>query len=249
MRLPCAFAMAILEDLIKQIADAMINSGVKDAGYQYVVIDDCWQMDRDANDNIVPDPQHFPSGIYSDAGTGTCQNRPGGRGYESQDSRQYAAWGVDYLKYDWCIHTTQNSEASYPIMRDALKKSGRPIVFSLSEWGPTKPWLCAVHRANIVARPQGRGQKAPQAEMRPICQAHAAVADFQHVRIVPIARTGVALEAVDQIQDLHHVQTTPLLGAGPLGRERPGRAGTPPACASKEISGNRGGNRVKQNRL
>ena len=93
-------------------------AGMKDAGYQYVVIDDCWQVSRDADGNIVADPQRFPSGIkaladyvhsqglkfgiYSDAGTGTCAGRPGSRGYEFQDARQYAAWGVDYLKYDWC---------------------------------------------------------------------------------------------------------------------------------------------------
>jgi alpha-galactosidase len=138
---------------------------MKDAGYQYVVIDDCWQVSRDKEGNIVPDPQHFPSGIkkladyvhskglrfgiYSDAGTGTCQNRPGSRGYEFQDARQYAEWGVDYLKYDWCNHSTQNSEASYSIMRDALAKLGRPIVFSLCEWGSTKPWLWAKDVGNL----------------------------------------------------------------------------------------------------
>ena len=153
------FGCNVSEDLIKQAADAVVASGMKDAGYQYVVIDDCWQVRRDPEGNIVPDPQRFRSGmkaladyvhakglkfgVYSDAGTGTCQNRPGGRGYEFQDARQYAAWGVDYLKYDWCNHSTQNSEASYSIMRDALQKSGRPILFSLCEWGSTKPWLWA----------------------------------------------------------------------------------------------------------
>ena len=88
-------------------------------------------------------------GIYSDAGTGTCQNRPGGRGYEFQDARQYAAWGVDYLKYDWCNHSTQDSASSYSIMRDALAKAGRPIVFSLCEWGSTKPWLWAKDVGNL----------------------------------------------------------------------------------------------------
>jgi alpha-galactosidase len=88
-------------------------------------------------------------GIYSDAGTGTCQNRPGSRGYEFQDARQYAAWGVDYLKYDWCNHSTQDSQASYSLMRDALAKSGRPIVFSLCEWGSTKPWLWAQPVGNL----------------------------------------------------------------------------------------------------
>jgi alpha-galactosidase len=73
----------------------------------------------------------------------TCQERPGSRGYEFQDARQYAAWGVDYLKYDYCNHGTQNVEASYTLMRDALKKAGRPIVYSICEWGYTKPWLWA----------------------------------------------------------------------------------------------------------
>ena len=159
------FACNVSEDLIKQAADAMVSSGMQDAGYQYVVIDDCWQVDRDAQGNIVPDAKRFPAGIkavadyvhakglkfgiYSDAGTGTCQNRPGGRGYEFQDACQYAAWGVDYLKYDWCNHSTQDSQASYSIMRDALKKSGRPIVFSLCEWGSTKPWLWAGEVGNL----------------------------------------------------------------------------------------------------
>ncbi len=159
------FGCNVSEDLIKSAADAMVASGMKDAGYQYIVIDDCWQVDRDATGNIVPDHTRFPSGlkalgdyihskglkfgIYSDAGTGTCQNRPGSRGYEFQDARQYAAWGVDYLKYDWCNSTTQNSQASYALMSAALKKSGRPIVFSLCEWGSTKPWLWAKDIGNL----------------------------------------------------------------------------------------------------
>ncbi len=159
------FQCNVSESLIKEAADAIVRTGMRDAGYQYVVIDDCWQVSRDANGNIVPDPQRFPAGmkavgdyvhsqglkfgIYSDAGTGTCENRPGSRGYEFQDARQYAAWGVDYLKYDWCNHSTQDSAASYSIMRDALAKSGRPIVFSLCEWGATKPWLWARNVGNL----------------------------------------------------------------------------------------------------
>ena len=159
------FGCNVSESLIREMTDAMVTSGLKDAGFQYVVIDDCWQVSRDAVGNIIPDAQRFPSGmkaladyvhskglkfgIYSDAGTGTCQNRPGGRGYEFQDARQYAAWGVDYLKYDWCNHSTQNSEASYSLMRDALGKSGRPIVFSICEWGSTKPWLWAGSVGNL----------------------------------------------------------------------------------------------------
>lgn len=159
------FACDVSETLVHEAADAIVSSGMKDAGYHYVVIDDCWQVSRDADGNIVPDAKRFPNGIkavadyvhskgllfgiYSDGGTGTCQNRPGSRGYEFQDARQYAAWGVDYLKYDWCNQSTQDSRASYSLMRDALAKSGRPIVFSLCEWGSTKPWLWAETVGNL----------------------------------------------------------------------------------------------------
>jgi len=159
------FACNVSEKLIKEMADAMVTSGMRDAGYVYLVIDDCWQIDRDTQGNILPDPQRFPSGmkaladyvhskglkfgLYSDAGTLTCQKRPGSRGYEFQDARQYAAWGVDYLKYDWCSTSTQNAPASYSIMRDALAKAGRPIVFSICEWGTSKPWLWAGSVGNL----------------------------------------------------------------------------------------------------
>ncbi|WP_263369015.1 glycoside hydrolase family 27 protein [Edaphobacter dinghuensis] len=150
----------INEGVVRETADAMASNGMKDAGYQYVIIDDCWQTGRDAEGNIVVDKEKFPNGIkavadyvhskglkfgiYTDAGTETCGGRPGSLGHEYQDARQYAEWGVDYLKEDWC-HTVpgQNSEASYTVMRDALKASGRPILFSICEWGSTKPWLWA----------------------------------------------------------------------------------------------------------
>jgi alpha-galactosidase len=159
------FGCKVSEELVRGAADSIVRTGMKDAGYEYVVIDDCWQVSRDAQGNIVPDATRFPSGmkavgdyihskglkfgIYSDAGRGTCQNRPGSRGYEYQDARQYAAWGVDYLKYDWCNHGTQDSQSSYETMRDALAKSGRPIVFSICEWGSTKPWLWAGPVGNL----------------------------------------------------------------------------------------------------
>jgi alpha-galactosidase len=153
------FQCDINEKLIREIADAMVESGMKDVGYEYIVIDDCWQIDRDEEGNIIADPEKFPSGIkaladyvhskglkfglYSDAGIKTCQGRPGSRGYEFQDARQYAKWGVDYLKYDWCHHGSQNAKASYEIMGMALRKTGRPIVYSICEWGTNKPWLWA----------------------------------------------------------------------------------------------------------
>jgi alpha-galactosidase len=151
------FACNVSEDMIKSMADAVVKSGMKDAGYQYVNIDDCWQVSRDANANIVVDPQRFPHGmkavgdyihslglkfgVYSDAGSKTCAGRPGGLGHEYQDAIQYAAWGVDYLKYDWCSSTTQDARASYANIRAALDASGRAIVLSICEWGTAKPWL------------------------------------------------------------------------------------------------------------
>jgi alpha-galactosidase len=159
------FGCSVTEDLVKSAADALVSSGMKDAGYEYVVIDDCWQVSRDAAANIVVDSKSFPNGIkaladyvhskglkfgiYSDAGTKTCAGRPGGRGHEYQDAIQYAAWGVDYLKYDWCNTGTANAQATYAIMRDALSTAGRPIVFSLCEWGTNRPWLWARDVGNL----------------------------------------------------------------------------------------------------
>ena len=159
------FACNVNEDLVKSAADALVSSSMKDAGYQYVVIDDCWQLNRDAAGNIIADTRTFPSGIkaladyvhskglkfgiYSDAGTKTCAGRPGSRGHEYQDALQYAAWGVDYLKYDWCNTGTENAQAAYSTMRDALEAAGRPIVFSLCEWGSNKPWLWARDVGNL----------------------------------------------------------------------------------------------------
>ncbi len=153
------FACNVSEQLIRETADAMVSSGMKDAGYEYIVIDDCWQVSRDSLGFIVADPTRFPSGIkaladyvhskglkfgiYSCAGDKTCGGRPAGRGHEYQDAISYAKWGVDYLKYDWCNTQNLNAIGAYTTMRDALYSAGRPIVFSLCEWGDNKPWLWA----------------------------------------------------------------------------------------------------------
>lgn len=159
------FACHVNEKLIRAAADAMVSSGMKAAGYSYVVIDDCWQGARDAAGNIQPDAAKFPSGmkalgdyihakglkfgIYSDAGSKTCGGFPGSRGHEFQDAAQYAAWGVDYLKYDWCNTDSQDAQSSYLTMSQALQATGRPIVFSLCEWGNSKPWLWAKNIGNL----------------------------------------------------------------------------------------------------
>jgi alpha-galactosidase len=159
------FQCNINEKVIRDTADAMVASGMRDAGYQYVVIDDCWHGARDADGFITADPQRFPSGIkaladyvhskglkfgiYSDAGRLTCGGRPGSEGHEYQDALTYARWGVDYLKYDWCNTGDRNAQEAYATMADALRQSGRPIVFSMCEWGTAKPWLWAQNTGNL----------------------------------------------------------------------------------------------------
>ncbi len=153
------FACEINEQLIRETADAIVSSGMREAGYVYVNIDDCWQGERDARGFMQPDAKRFPGGmkaladyvhskglkfgLYSDAGWKTCGGRPGSRGYEFQDALTYAEWGVDYLKYDWCFTEGLKAEGAYQTMSEALKKAGRPVLFSLCEWGTAKPWLWA----------------------------------------------------------------------------------------------------------
>jgi alpha-galactosidase len=159
------FACDNNEQTVRDTADAMASSGMRDAGYQYVVIDDCWQTARDANGFIIADAKKFPSGIkaladyvhsrglkfgiYSDAGRLTCGGRPASQGHEYQDAITYARWGVDYLKYDWCNTGDRNAQEAYAVMADALRSSGRDIVFSMCEWGTAKPWLWAKNTGNL----------------------------------------------------------------------------------------------------
>ncbi len=149
------FACNINEDLIKQTANAFISSGLAAAGYGYVNIDDCWQVSREVSGKIVADAKAFPSGIkaladhvhskklkfgiYSDAGSHTCQKRPGSIYFEKIDAKTYAEWGVDYLKYDNCFNLGLPALFRYPRMRDALNETGHPIFYSICNWGESKP--------------------------------------------------------------------------------------------------------------
>ncbi len=153
------FGCDVNEKMIREIADAMVSTGMKDAGYLYVNIDDCWHGKRDSLGFIHPAPDRFPSGmkaladyvhskglmlgIYSDVGALTCGGKPGSRGHEYQDAITYAQWGIDYLKYDWCNTDGINAIGAYTTMRDAIYSAGRPMVFSICEWGVNKPWLWA----------------------------------------------------------------------------------------------------------
>ncbi len=156
------FGCNVSEGLIRETADAVVASGLRDAGYQYVVIDDCWQAGRADDGTILADPARFPSGmkaladyvhsrglkfgLYTDVGDRTCEKRPGSLGHEAQDARAYAEWGVDFVKIDWCHSQGLEATAAYGRMRDALAATGRPILISICEWGLSRParWAPAV---------------------------------------------------------------------------------------------------------
>jgi alpha-galactosidase len=150
------FGCAADDKSVRSAADTMVSSGMRAAGYVFVVIDDCWQIGRDERGVLVADPEKFPAGmkalgdyihskglkfgIYSDAGSKTCGGHPGSQGWEYLDARTFAQWGVDYLKYDWCWTGARKAEEAYALMADALRRTGRDIVFSICEWGKDRPW-------------------------------------------------------------------------------------------------------------
>jgi alpha-galactosidase len=151
------FQCNIDETIIKSTADVMATNGMRDAGYNLINIDDCWQASRDSNGVIVADPIRFPGGIkaladyvhskglklgiYSDHGTSTCQGKPGSYGYEYLDALTYASWGVDYLKYDNCnLPSGDSTNADDVKMANALMECKWPIVFSLCDWS-FSPWM------------------------------------------------------------------------------------------------------------
>src|SRR6267378_1593481 len=152
------FAGRVDDAAVREMADAMANNGMKEAGYQYINIDDTWEAGRDAQGNITANKK-FPDmkaladyvhakglkiGIYSSPGPNTCAGYQGSYGHEEQDARTYAAWGIDYLKYDWCgarnLYTDQEMQPVYQIMGDALLATGRPIVYSLCQYGRQDVW-------------------------------------------------------------------------------------------------------------
>ncbi|WP_017690623.1 glycoside hydrolase family 27 protein [Paenibacillus sp. PAMC 26794] len=147
------FTWDINEQLIRDVADVFVSEGYLAAGYEYIVIDDCWSLkERDASGNLVADPEKFPSGMralsdyihskglkfgmYSCVGTHTCAGYPGSFEHEFQDAALFAEWGVDYLKYDYCFKPRHISgELLYKRRSLALKNCGRDILFSACNWG------------------------------------------------------------------------------------------------------------------
>jgi alpha-galactosidase len=167
------FGGAIHETLIRETADALIATGLLQCGYQYVCIDDLWQGERAADGSPQPDAKKFPNGIkavadylhergmkfgiYSDAGDLTCAGAFGTYGFEGIDARTYAQWGVDYLKYDYCYAPPDRATAikRYTAMGRALHNCGRPIVYSICEWGGRQPWLWAAQAGGNLWRTTG----------------------------------------------------------------------------------------------
>ena len=152
------FGPDISEQMVLEITDVIAEQGYRDAGYKYVVIDDCWSLrERDENGCLVADPEKFPHGMkyvadyvhakglkfgmYSCAGTRTCAGYPGSFDHEFQDARTFASWGVDFLKYDFCYFPAfANCQHRYLIMAQALRSTGRDILFSACNWGVQEPW-------------------------------------------------------------------------------------------------------------
>ena len=153
-----SFGPDINEQMVLEMTDVMVEQGYRDAGYKYVVIDDCWSLrERDENGNLVADPEKFPHGMkyvgdyihskglkfgmYSCAGIRTCAGYPASFDHEFQDARTFASWGVDFLKYDFCYFPSfANCQHRYLTMAQALRASGRDILFSACNWGVQEPW-------------------------------------------------------------------------------------------------------------
>jgi alpha-galactosidase len=161
------YELAIDEGLVRSMADAMVSTGMRDAGYHYVIVDAGWKgKGRDADGRLSVDRSKFPSGmkalaeyvhskglkfgLYTDAGEQDCvSGAPGSRDHEELDAATFAAWGVDFVKEDWCKAEGLDAKEAYGRMSAALRKTGRPMLFSMCEWGDNKPWEWAAGIANM----------------------------------------------------------------------------------------------------
>ena len=155
------------ERVVKAQANALIATGLRDAGYVYVNLDDCWQGGRDSDGHIFADTKRFPSGllnlanelhakglklgVYTDRGLQTCQKRPGSFGYEIKDAATYASWMIDFIKEDNCYlpNPKPTAQSTYVKMFEAIRQAGRPMVFSLCNWGEENVWSWAGEISNL----------------------------------------------------------------------------------------------------
>src|SRR5688572_17278304 len=150
------FGPFVSDQLVRETADALIESGMRDAGYRYVVIDDAWEGSLRSDDGqLEPNLWRFPNmhglaaylhkrdlkfGLYTCAGDRTCQGYPGSRGREFVDARRFASWDVDFMKIDWCHSVGLDARAAYATWSEAIRATRRPMVLSICEWGRNRPW-------------------------------------------------------------------------------------------------------------
>jgi alpha-galactosidase len=242
-----SFGCNVSASLIEQTAKAMVTSGMKAAGYQYVNIDDCWlDPQRAADGSLQADPAKFPGGIkpvadyvhslglklgiYEDVGTETCAGYPGTFGHYQQDARTLASWGVDFVKMDWCnvpfsdfpgLTQQQVAEKLYTEFGEALRATGRPILYSICEWNPSlQPWTWAPKIANMWRSNDDYGDTWSQVlgnlDQEAPLASYAGPGHWNDPDILQIGRSGLTA-AEDQAQfSMWSMLSAPLLAGSDL---------------------------------
>jgi alpha-galactosidase len=150
------FGPFVSDQLVRETADALVETGMRDAGYRYVVVDDAWEGSLRSDDgHLEPNLWRFPNmrdlaahihgrdlrfGLYTCAGDRTCQGYPGSRGREFHDARRFASWDVDFIKIDWCNTDGIDARSAYTTWSEAIRATRRPMLLSICEWGRNRPW-------------------------------------------------------------------------------------------------------------
>jgi alpha-galactosidase len=247
-----AFRLNIDEGLIRSMADAVVSAGMRDAGYEFIVVDAGWKGKiRDTEGRLTIDRAKFPSGmkalaeyvhgkglkfgVYTDAGAEDCvSGTPGSKGHEAQDAALFAGWGVDFLKEDWCKTEGMNAEEAYTRMGRALESTGRPIVFSVCEWGDNRPWNWAAGIAHMwrttgdskpcwdcgretMKKPGGypRGWTLIL-DAQPPLQAHAGPGHWNDPDILMVGNRGMTAEEARAHFSLWSILAAPLIATNDL---------------------------------
>src|SRR5688500_4501229 len=183
------------ERTVRATADALVRSGLREAGYRYVNLDDCWMArSRGRDGELRADPARFPSGIpalaarlrrqalrlgmYLSAGPMTCARRPGSAGHLERDARRLVGWGADLVKLDWCFAPPRSRAAAvYARMRDALRATGRPVVLSICEWGRNRPWQWGAVTGHMWRTAHDTPRLAPRDRCRAVMRVVARTAE------------------------------------------------------------------------